>query len=126
MNYRHAVGDAWRLSPVRRKVFVHRPGNIPKGIPTQGCRSELAFYKWSESTIAYHRSQIRAHLGFRSCTTADAGKAGVWLAGNIAHAERRPDRVREELLKHLREEPWSRLRRAGSPGSWPRHCIRPR
>ncbi len=28
----------------------------------------------------------------------------MWLAGNAAHAERRPERVREELLKHLCEE----------------------
>ncbi|WP_241564064.1 DUF4158 domain-containing protein [Nonomuraea polychroma] len=66
--------------------------------------SELGFYEWSGSTIEYHRSQIRTHLGFRTCTTADATKLAVWLAENVAHAERRPERVREELLKHLREE----------------------
>lgn len=48
--------------------------------------------------------QIRTHLGFRVCTTADADKVTVWLAENVAHAERRPERVREELLKHLRQE----------------------
>ncbi|MFI0450127.1 DUF4158 domain-containing protein [Actinomadura sp. 6N118] len=48
--------------------------------------------------------QIRAHLGFRVCTTADADKVTVWLAEKVAHAERRPERVREELLKHLRQE----------------------
>ncbi|WP_433258860.1 Tn3 family transposase [Streptosporangium sp. CA-135522] len=56
------------------------------------------------ATIEYHRSQIRKHLGFRTCSTADAIKIAVWLAENVAHAERRPERVREELLKHLREE----------------------
>ncbi|MEU4516699.1 DUF4158 domain-containing protein [Nonomuraea wenchangensis] len=66
--------------------------------------SELGFYEWSGSTIEYHRNQIRTHLGFRTCTTADATKETVWLAENGAHAERRPERVREELLKHLREE----------------------
>ncbi|MGP3920339.1 DUF4158 domain-containing protein [Nonomuraea sp. 10N515B] len=66
--------------------------------------SELGFYEWSGSTIEYHRSQIRTHLGFRTCTTADATKLAGWLTENIAHAERRPERVREELLKHLREE----------------------
>ena len=65
--------------------------------------SELGFYEWSGSSIEYHRSQIRTHLGFRTCTTADAIKLAGWLAENIAHAERRPERVREELLKHLRE-----------------------
>ncbi|MFB9681716.1 Tn3 family transposase [Streptosporangium vulgare] len=65
--------------------------------------SELGFYEWSGSTIEYHRSQIRKHLGFRLCSTADATKVAVWLAENVANAERRPERVREELLKHLRE-----------------------
>ncbi|MEV0169443.1 DUF4158 domain-containing protein [Nonomuraea fuscirosea] len=66
--------------------------------------SELGFYEWSGSTIEYHRNQIRTHLGFRTCTTADATKVTGWLAENVAHAERRPERVREEVLKHLREE----------------------
>ncbi|GAA3465494.1 hypothetical protein GCM10018965_000460 [Nonomuraea roseola] len=66
--------------------------------------SELGFYEWSGSTIEYHRNQIRTHLGFRACTTADAAKVTVWLTENVAHAERRAGRVREELLKHLREE----------------------
>lgn len=66
--------------------------------------SELGFYEWSGSTIEYHRNQIRTHLGFRACSTADAAKVTVWLTENVAHAERRSGRVREELLKHLREE----------------------
>ncbi|WP_228640365.1 DUF4158 domain-containing protein [Microtetraspora sp. AC03309] len=66
--------------------------------------SEFGFYEWSGSTIEYHRNQIRTHLGFRTCTTEDATKLAVWLAEEVAHAERRPERVREELLKHLREE----------------------
>lgn len=66
--------------------------------------SELGFYEWSGSTIEYHRHQIRTHLGFRTCTTEDATKLAVWLAEEVAHAERRPERVREELLKHLRQE----------------------
>ncbi|MGI5271817.1 DUF4158 domain-containing protein [Nonomuraea sp. CA-218870] len=66
--------------------------------------SEFGFYEWSGSTIEYHRHQIRTRLGFRTCTTEDAAKLAVWPAGEVAHAERRPERVREELLKHLREE----------------------
>jgi hypothetical protein len=30
---------------------------------------------------------------------ADAEKLTAWLAANVAHAERHPDRIREELLK---------------------------
>ncbi|CAM5539461.1 Tn3 family transposase (plasmid) [Streptomyces viridifaciens] len=61
-------------------------------------------YQWSGSTIEYHRSQIREHLGFRACSVQDAEKLTAWLASNVAHAERNADRVREELLKLCREE----------------------
>jgi hypothetical protein len=33
--------------------------------------AELGLYEWSGSTIAYHRAQIRGHLGFRECTVVD-------------------------------------------------------
>jgi TnpA family transposase len=77
-------------------------GHVAKQVQVPA--SELGLYEWSGSTIEYHRSQIRTHLGFGVCTTADADKVTVWLAENVAHAERRPERVREELLKHLRQE----------------------
>jgi DNA invertase Pin-like site-specific DNA recombinase len=38
------------------------------------------------------------------CSVADADKLTDWLAGHVAHAERNPDRVREELLRRCREE----------------------
>ena len=66
--------------------------------------SELGFYEWSGSTIEYHRSQVREHFGFRVCSVADADKLTDWLAGHVAHAERNPDRVREELARRCREE----------------------
>ncbi len=97
--------------------FYTRYGRFPRGrseLPddvvehvakqVQVPASELGFYEWSGSTIEYHRNQIRTRLGFRICTTADAAKVTVWLAENVAHAERRLEWVREELLKHLREE----------------------
>ncbi|WP_405149231.1 hypothetical protein OG589_13850 [Sphaerisporangium sp. NBC_01403] len=40
----------------------------------------------------------------RECSVADADKLTDWLAVNVAHAERQPDRVREELLKQCRSE----------------------
>ena len=64
--------------------------------------ADLGSYEWSGSTIEYHRSQIRAHLGFRVATINDQEKMTAWLATNVAHAERRPDRVREELLSQFR------------------------
>jgi hypothetical protein len=35
-------------------------------------RSELGFYDWSGRTIKAHRTQIRAHFGFRECSVTDA------------------------------------------------------
>ncbi|MFJ9845890.1 DUF4158 domain-containing protein [Kitasatospora sp. NPDC101155] len=66
--------------------------------------ADFESYQWTGSTIEYHRAQIREHLGFRVCSVQDAEKLTGWLAGNVAHAERNPDRVREELLKRCREE----------------------
>ena len=66
--------------------------------------SDLGFYEWSGSTIEYHRAQIRRHLGFRECTAEDAGKLTEWLAASVCQAERRADRVREELLAQCRAE----------------------
>jgi hypothetical protein len=104
---------ATRLAFVILLKFYTRHGRFPRGRSelldeaidhvakrVQVPASELGLYEWSGSTIEYHRDQVRKHLGFRICTTDDAAKLGVWLA----QAERRPERVREELLKHLREE----------------------
>lgn len=49
-----------------------------------------------------HRAQIRDHLGYRLATGADQEKLTGWLAEAVAHAERRADRVREELLAEFR------------------------
>ena len=51
-----------------------------------------------------HRAEIRAHLGFRECSVADAGKLTAWLAGHVTQAERRPELVRAELLARCMEE----------------------
>ncbi len=45
-----------------------------------------------------HRAAIRAHLGFRECTTADAEKLTAWLTTEVACRERRFELVRDELL----------------------------
>lgn len=49
-------------------------------------------------------AQVRRHLGFRECSAEDGGKLTEWLAGNVCQAERRADRVREELLARCRAE----------------------
>lgn len=43
--------------PDEAVAFVAKQVGVPPG--------ELGFYEWAGSTIGYHRSQIRAHLGFR-------------------------------------------------------------
>jgi integrase len=62
----------------------------------------LAFYEWSGRTIKRHRAEIRAHLGFRECTVADAEELTGWLAGDYAQKERRYELVRDALLAECR------------------------
>jgi hypothetical protein len=66
--------------------------------------SELGFYEWAGSTVDYHRSQVRQHLGLRVCSVADADKLTDWLASQVAHAERDPGQVQEELTRRCRQE----------------------
>jgi hypothetical protein len=66
--------------------------------------ADLGLYEWSGRTFEYHRAQIRAFLGFRECTVADADKLTAWLAEHVCCKERRPERVREQLLEHCRGE----------------------
>ena len=66
--------------------------------------SDLGFYEWSGRTFKYHRAQVRRHLGFRECSTEDAAKLTERLAAGVCRAERRADRVREELLARCRAE----------------------
>jgi hypothetical protein len=57
--------------------------------------------------------ELRRVLGFRECSVADAEKLTFWLAGSVAHAERRVEQVRLELLAYChakRIEPPERTR----------------
>jgi len=65
--------------------------------------SDLGFYEWAGRTIEYHRAQIRDHLGYRVATVADQEELTGWLSKTVAYAERRPDRVRDELLVEFRQ-----------------------
>lgn len=111
------TGSCWYANVACRRLgfalllkFYSRHGRFPRGrsdLADGAIRfvadqiglpaSDLGFYEWSGSTIEYHRSQIRNHLGFRVATVADQDHLTVWLAEHIANAERRPDRVREAL-----------------------------
>ena len=77
-------------------AFVARQVGVPA--------SDLGFYEWSGRTAEYHRAQVRRHLGFRECSTDDAAKLTEWLAAGVGRAERRADRVREDLLTRCRAE----------------------
>jgi hypothetical protein len=78
--------------------------------------SDLAAYEWTGRTIEYYRSQIRRHLGFRECSVADAEKLVSWLAEHVTNEERRPERVRDELLAKYTALRYSRdLRKRRSP-----------
>jgi TnpA family transposase len=97
--------------------FYTRLGRFPRGrgeLPDEavdfvarqvGVQStELGLYKWTGRTMEYHRAQIRAYLGFRECSVADADKLTQWLAASACAAERRPELVRDELLVRCRAE----------------------
>lgn len=75
-------------------------GGRQVGVPA----AEIGLYEWDGRRIKRHRQEIRRALGFRQCSVVDAEKLTFWLAGNVAHAERREEQVREELLAHCRRE----------------------
>lgn len=108
---------ATRLGFALLLKFYTQSGRFPRGraeLPQEAvdfvsrqmkvAAGDLGFYEWSGSTIEYHRSQIRQHLGFRECGVADAERLTAWLAEHVAQAERTPERVREELLSCRRAE----------------------
>jgi hypothetical protein len=98
------------------KFYIHR-GRFPRGrseIPAEAVdyvarqvgvpAGDLDLYTWDGRTIENHRAQIRAVLGFRECTVADAEALTVWLVEHVAEDERRPEQVREALLAHCSVE----------------------
>ncbi len=100
-----------------RRGWVSRSGWFPRGrseLPQEAvdfvarqmkvAAGDLGFYERSGSTIEYHRAQIRQHLGYRECSVADTERLTAWLAEHVTQAERRPERVREELLDRCRVE----------------------
>jgi len=87
-----AVGDL----PPAVVEYVAAQVKVPAGA--------LETYKWSGSTIEYHRSQIRAELGFREATVADEQLLARWLAGEVYPVELGEERQREALLGRCRTE----------------------
>ncbi len=58
---------------------------------------------WSGPRSAWTSWWSTGRCGFRVCGVEDAEKLADWLAVNVAHAERNPERVRQELLARCRE-----------------------
>ncbi len=65
---------------------------------------EFGSYDMAGRTAQRHRTEIRRYTGFRECSVVDAEKLTFWLASHVAEAERREDRVREDLLARCRGE----------------------
>lgn len=94
--------------------FYTRHGRFPAG------RSEFP-----DEVVAFVARQVKipaADLGFRVCSVADADKLADWLTGHVAHAERNPDRVREELVRRCRAERIEPPTAGGSLAWSVRHC----
>jgi len=67
--------------------------------------AELGSFDFASRTAKRHRTEIRAYTGFRECSVADAEALAGWLAEHVRRAgERRPERVREELILRCRAE----------------------
>ena len=66
--------------------------------------AEMGSYQWAGRSIERHRAEIREHLGFRECSVGDAEQLGTWLVEHVVERERRPERVREQLLARCRAE----------------------
>jgi hypothetical protein len=65
---------------------------------------ELGSFDFASRSAKRHRTEIRAYTGFRECSVADAEALAGWLAEHVASGERRPERVREELILRCRAE----------------------
>ena len=59
---------------------------------------DLGSFDFASRTAKRHRTEIRAYTGFRECSVADAEALAGWLAEHVASSERRPERVRGELI----------------------------
>jgi len=66
--------------------------------------AELGSFDLASRTAKRHRTEIRAYTGFRECSVADAEALAGWLAEHVTSGERRPERVREELIVRCRAE----------------------
>src|SRR5664280_2153805 len=119
--FRGAVEARQPPRPVPSRTFggAGRRRRLRRWSARGGRRGSLGFYEWSGSTIEYHRAQVRDHLGYRVATVADRERLTVWLSEAVAHAERRPEGVRDPQFCSAvrRAERTIRTNRPGVGGS---------
>lgn len=61
-------------------------------------------YGWEGRSIKYHRAQICNYMRFRDCALKDLELLKSWLQANILPQEMQIDRIREQVLHHLRKQ----------------------
>lgn len=59
-------------------------------------------YPWNGRMIKYQRAEIRAWMGFREATRADATALETWLVETVLHQEHRIDALKEAVLTQCR------------------------
>src|SRR5450755_979404 len=64
----------------------------------------LASFDFAGRSAQRFRGEIRGYTGFRECSVADAEALAGWLAEHVTSGERRPERVRDELILRCRAE----------------------
>jgi hypothetical protein len=65
---------------------------------------DLASFDFAGRSAQRFRGEIRGYTGFRECSVADAEALAGWLAEHVTSGERRPERVRDELILRCRAE----------------------
>jgi hypothetical protein len=89
--------------------FPDHPAAIPAELVAQvaaqlGVRpEEWAQYDWAGRVWKRHRRQIRALLGFRPPTVADAQRLAQWLSTTVVGAERSEDHLAGHIRARCRE-----------------------
>ncbi|MBH1934109.1 DUF4158 domain-containing protein [Streptomyces sp. AV19] len=70
------------------------------GIPA----ADMALYDFTSRTAKRHRTEIRELTGWHECSVTDQIKLASALVDEIWHDERRPEQVRAELYRQMREK----------------------
>ena len=113
----HAKSGATRLGFAALLKFLLWRGRFPRAaheLPADAVAhlarqvrvpaGELATFDFAGRSAQRFRGEIRGYTGFRECSVADAEALAGWLAEHVASGERRPQRVRDELIGRCRAQ----------------------